>query len=492
MREATDVAVIEAFLHTFPNGTSAEAARNRASEPAWGKLQDTTSPTQIVNYLKKYESTPSSEVAKQRLSALRAEEKAWETVRSSLDVEQIRSFRQSEPQGRFNLVADLLIEKLQAEQAEWSRISLTDDARDYEAFLRVFPDLRLKQQATDALRRLRDDEAGTWAAARESRDPDQLKALLLKYPNGRSAADAQRMLDRITQSSADWARMEHTASLAQLEEYQRTWLATPAVEAGISARIAFMTALSRKREQEERARRQKLEAERNLLKDATLRQDPIELKAAIAEMGVQSAVRSEAEALLDQWSAESADWTKIANNSDDLSFRQFLARWPAGRFAAQARSKIEELSRAKVAPEPPPSRPTVATPQQTSGSSGLGEMLGGVVGLGVVGFRALLPCSLGLGLAALFRVGNHRQYVRSMARIRHSARAGRRVILRLRLAAQRARHQPNPGLAFMSLLAVQRGLHRFDRKTLWTVEPLEYCALSDRHTVQLGDSCRCA
>jgi outer membrane protein assembly factor BamD (BamD/ComL family) len=318
-----------------------EAKRQRAeaeSDKAWLSVQDTEDQTRLREFIRRYPESPYTSLAKERLAAV------------------VRAAREREEQAR------LAAEEARRQKAEdevakaFEKVQSTTDPAVARDFVRQYPGSRY---APDAMRRL--DELNQ--AVREQQEE-----------RVRQIAEAKRQKME-TEASAVWNQIRDSNDQAALRGFMKRFPESTLTLNGAAPRLADL-------EREDRARRERLDAEMdaarrawNSVRDTS---DPAELREFIERYPNSPLSSREAKARLDLLEREakkreerarveaeeraakdrkeieaSRVWDEIKNTNVRAELIEFIGRFPDVSVTIEAKQRLAAITQEREADTKP-------------------------------------------------------------------------------------------------------------------------------------------
>ena len=295
------------------------------------------------------------EALRSTLRQLQAAGEAWLRIQDSSQVSDYEAFLRTHAKGQFAEAARRRVQELGEAIQRWKQIEHSARAADYEAFLKTHVKGRLAAQALERWQALLRQEAPdgmpetlAWEEIRDSTRVSDIEEYLRDYPRGRFATEARRrldelqLMDRLNQCAAHLRAKRLGTSDGALSCYREVLRKDPGnARSGEGLRaVAGLYyqwaegAIARELFHQAQNYLNRLEqvgaAYRKHLSIATL-QSRLEAKQREHEEG--------------------REWNRIRSLSHAAKLEAFLRDYPNGRFAAQARRRLNELRKPASAKE---------------------------------------------------------------------------------------------------------------------------------------------
>ncbi|MDE0204960.1 MAG: caspase family protein [Candidatus Tectomicrobia bacterium] len=383
VRNTTRASDVEGFLSDFPNGRFAAEARGRLAElrkagaeaREWNRIKNFRTAQAFETFLRDHPDGRFVAAARSRLNELRkaaAESREWNRIKNFTTAQTFETFLRDHPDGQFAAAARSRLQELRkggAEAREWNRIKNSRTAQAFETFLRDYPQGRFAAAARSRLNELRKAEAESreWNRIKNFRTAQAFETFLRDYPQGRFAAAARNRLNELRKAEAEsreWNRIKNFRTAQTFETFLRNYP---------DGRFA---AAARSRLQELRRPSSAQSAENALrLSHADRRLIQLGLSAAGFQPGAADGVfgprtraaitswqlargqaatgyldnrsaetlRTSGKSANQRTKAETDAWNRIKSSRSAANFEAFLRNYPNGRFAAEARRRLNGL-----------------------------------------------------------------------------------------------------------------------------------------------------
>ncbi len=372
-----DPAAIRVFLATYPGGrfeTAAHAhlARVEAERLTreWRRLAASYDVEALADFARRAGGSQMGELARTRLDRLTAEARRWQEL-STDDAEALQSFLREFPDGRFERRARERLGRLK--QDAFESLRARRQPAEAESFIRQFgADDELSQLATRLLDNWRMEESA-WNKARDGEGAADLHRFLSEYPGGRFEQEAAGLLEsrEADEAARAWARLADSTEEGKLREFGQRWGRYPQAQLA-HRRLDWLAAEARAWEKLPRhdpdavsrfARsypggRYQAAAEevlaglkRREFDRMSAQRTPDDARTFIARYGAADELSLLAASLLAGWEKEEEEWARIGSADEADALADFLARYPQGRFAAQAKERKRALETARAGRE---------------------------------------------------------------------------------------------------------------------------------------------
>lgn len=193
-----DEDALRAFLRDYPRSKHAAAVEKLAAEVekerlSWGEVSKQRNVAALEAYLKSYPASKFKPDATKLAEGLRKEDAAFGNLQKGQTPPACREFlKQFAASPRAQQVKAWLEE---LDQASWQKTKTTGNAAKlYRAYLEDFPDGKHAAEAVSILERI-DAERTAWEKARDSRDEDKVFDFLKRFPGSRYEFDANTLID---------------------------------------------------------------------------------------------------------------------------------------------------------------------------------------------------------------------------------------------------------------------------------------------------------
>jgi hypothetical protein len=283
--QAKTLEAYEAFLKNYPGSANARTARTRLLELRWAKLK------------------ASNDLG--AITALQADvdrEARTHEPGSSAPKPAAKASEVAGTQSWYPAALRTLFEQTGARRAEltWASLRSSADAAQIEAFLKEFPQAAARRDAESRLDDL------SWQAAARQATPAAWRGYLERFGSGRHAGEARRLAE-----APSWAEVQASSDEAVLRRHLALF---PQGSTVTPAREALAEALWRRAEQVQTDVR------------------PYREYLSLQPSGPRA-----------QAAQDAVDWAAAEDDGTATAVEQYLRRYPAGRFAGQARSALPTL-----------------------------------------------------------------------------------------------------------------------------------------------------
>jgi len=225
IKDSQNAQDFEIYLSRYPSGlfydlasvkvqklraSATEAAALNAELLLWDQVKTSTDMAEIQIYLKTYPDGQFADTARQRIRNLTAAEnekqnlevKMWAAIKDSHNVSDFQNFLKAFPGGLFAGIAAARMENLIRVNAEnrelvfWNSIKDSGDPKDFNTYLKRYPQGQFADHARRLVTQLsslqnEQAEVAHWVTIKNSKNPKDFDSYLHKYPQGRFAAVAR-------------------------------------------------------------------------------------------------------------------------------------------------------------------------------------------------------------------------------------------------------------------------------------------------------------
>ncbi|MCX7815959.1 MAG: caspase family protein [Syntrophales bacterium] len=306
---------------------------------------------------------PGSEgVVEKKEETTEEEKRLWENVSRENSISSYKRYLELYPKGMFQGAAKARIQALEEREiieqdvAYWGRIKDSKNAADFDSYIERFPKGLFVDMAVASAKRLRaatsvlgelEVEEALWEKVRDSKDPEEVRKYLHRYPLGIYADQAKRRIDNLlaVRDRHDnlelrlWKKIENSRNIEDYKNYLQMY------PDGLFADLAksrIDVLLIVKTDTEEMVFWNSIrESSRPEDFREYLRRYPKGRYTDLAKM-----LEKQLEALKAERD-EIEFWETVKDSRKLEDFVQYLQKYPKGRYAEIAKQRHDELLRIK-------------------------------------------------------------------------------------------------------------------------------------------------
>jgi outer membrane protein assembly factor BamD (BamD/ComL family) len=311
---------------------------------AWQEAQLIDTIEGYEEYLDKYPEGESVKSAQERIGILKKDLKAWEQAQTIDTVQVYELYTGEYPDGRYVAEANDRVTFLKKAAAAWQKTQEVNSMEVYQQFIKNYPGCKAAADAAEFLKILAEEEK-TWAETGKANTIEAYHAYLKSYPTGKGAAEAFKRIAFLEE--------EKRKEEQRLQEDEKAWEKAEKRDT-ISSYTAYIGRYPHGQFTERAGQRiNALENDQKAWESSThmntitsyrryIKKYPQGKFHDIALKNLEVLKNQEQQAKLNK-AAEKKAWKSARQSNTIDSYREYLDRYPEGRYAKAAQKGIEKL-----------------------------------------------------------------------------------------------------------------------------------------------------